>query len=72
MAMATSHAEATYAPSRVHLVRIASPTIISNDADDVHEGLPADRQEFQGQGTDVSGPVGQEVEIFVQACKERP
>src|ERR1035441_1827040 len=29
MAIATSHAEATYAPMRVHLVRIARPTIIS-------------------------------------------
>jgi hypothetical protein len=34
----------------------------------VHEGLPAEGQSLQGQGTDVSRPVGQEIEIFVQAC----
>jgi hypothetical protein len=29
-----------------------------NDAADVHEGLSAERQYFQGQRTDVSGTVG--------------
>ncbi len=58
MAISTSHAEATYAPTRVHLVRNRQPHDHLNNTDDVHEGLSVEREYFQGERTDVPGPVG--------------
>jgi hypothetical protein len=54
IAIATSQAEATYAPSLLQ----NGQSHDLNDTDDVHKGLPAERQYSQEQWTDVSGPVG--------------
>jgi len=59
MAMATSHAEATYAPRRVHLVRIASPTIISMTPTMRMKVCPLTGKSFKARGLMYPGPVGQ-------------